>query len=102
MAFSPRPCSNGGAMPDAYVSDITVILDARYQDQPKTAEAVDILKSLGMEIRTIDEDQSVVEGAIDNSKIHELEHLDCVDYVRVAFTYAANYPPGDPRDRDGM
>ena len=89
-------------MADAYISDITVILDPRYQDQPKTSEAVDLLKQQGMEIRSIDEDESVIEGTIDNSKVHALEKMDCVDYVRVAFTYAANYPPGDPRDRDGV
>jgi hypothetical protein len=25
-----------------------------------------------------------------------------VDYVRKVFTYHANFPPGDPRDRDGV
>jgi hypothetical protein len=89
-------------MADAYISDITVILDSRFQDQPKTSEAVEILKGQGMEIRAIDENASVVEGMIDHSKVHALEKLECVDYVRVAFTYAANYPPGDPRDKDGM
>jgi hypothetical protein len=91
-----------GRMADAYISDVTVILDARFQDEPGTRAAVEILKSQGMEIRTIDEDASVIEGTIENCNVHALEKLDCVDYVRVAFTYAANYPPGDPRDRDGV
>jgi hypothetical protein len=43
----------------------------------------------------------VVEGAVEASKVHDLEKLDCVKYVRTVFTYHANYPPGDPRDRDG-
>jgi hypothetical protein len=89
-------------MADAYISDITVVLDGRYIDEPKTSEAVSALKSAGMEIRTVDENESVVEGSIDSGQIHTLEKLDCVDYVRVAFTYAANFPPGDPRDRDNM
>jgi hypothetical protein len=44
----------------------------------------------------------VVEGTIDASLVHDLEKLDCVEYVRTVFTYNANYPPGDPRDRDGI
>ena len=89
-------------MADAYISEVTVVLDGRYQDEPKTSEAVNQLKSAGVEVREVNEDQSVVEGSVDNSKIHALEKMDCVDYVRVAFTYAANFPPGDPRDRDQM
>jgi hypothetical protein len=92
-------------MSDAVISDITVVLDQRYIDQPKTEEAVNMLKAAGMGIRSVDEDQSVVEGSIDACKVKELEHLDCVDYVRVTFTYEAEYPPGDPRDtnqRGGM
>jgi ribosomal protein L4 len=88
-------------MVDAYISDVTVVLDSRYQDQPKTSEAVEQLKALGMNVRNVDEDASVVEGDINANKLHELEHLDCVDYVRTVFTYAADYPPGDPRDLDG-
>ena len=85
---------------DAIVSDIVVVLDKRWENN--LAEAVQILKDSGMEIRNADDDNSVVEGSIDAGKVHDLEKLDCVDYVRRVFTYEANYPPGDPRDRDGM
>ena len=37
-------------------------------------------------------------GTIEASKVKVLEKLDCVDYVRVMFTYEAEYPPDDPRD----
>jgi len=85
---------------DAIVSDIVVVLDKRWENN--LAEAVQILKDSGMEIRNADDDNSVVEGSIDAGKVHDLEKLDCVDYVRRVFTYEANYPPGDPRDRDGL
>src|SRR5207247_252087 len=64
--------------------------------------AVEKLKTVGMESRSADDDTSVVEGSIDSCRLEELEKLDCVDYVRKVFSYDANYPPGDPRDRDGV
>ena len=85
---------------DAIISDIVVVLDKAYEE--RLADAVATLKSCGMEVRSADDDNSVVEGTIDDCRVHELEKLECVDYVRKVFTYYANYPPGDPRDRDGM
>jgi hypothetical protein len=84
---------------DANISDIVVVLDRRWED--RLAEALATLKEHGMEVRDADDDNSVVEGTIESYKLHELEKLDCVDYVRRVFSYDANYPPGDPRDRDG-
>ena len=85
---------------DAIISDIVVTLDKAYEE--RLAEAVGMLKSVGMEIRSADDDNSVVEGTIDNVHMHALEQLECVEYVRKVFTYHANFPPGDPRDRDGV
>jgi hypothetical protein len=84
---------------DANISDIVVVLDKRWED--KLADALVVLKEHGMEVRDADDDNNVVEGTIESYKLHELEKLDCVDYVRRVFSYDANYPPGDPRDRDG-
>jgi hypothetical protein len=83
---------------DAQMSDITVVLDKRWEDN--LAGAVDELKKHGMEIRNADDDNSVVEGVVESAKVKELQGLDCVDYVRVAFSWIADYPPGDPRDQD--
>jgi len=55
-----------------------------------------------MDIRNVDENESVVEGSIDATKVKALEKLPCVEYVRVTFTYEAEYPPGDPRDINGV
>ena len=85
---------------DAIISDIVVVLDKAFEE--RLADAVGMLKSCGMEVRSADDDTSVVEGTIDESRVHALEKLECVDYVRKVFTYYANFPPGDPRDRDGV
>src|SRR5258706_12963076 len=83
---------------DATMSDITVVLDKRWEDN--LAGAVEDLKKSGMEIRNADDDNSVVEGVIESSRVAGLQKLDCVDYVRTTFTWIADYPPGDPRDQD--
>jgi len=53
-----------------------------------------------VEVRCADDDSSVVEGVIETFKVKELEKLQCVDYVRTTFSWIADYPPGDPRDKD--
>jgi hypothetical protein len=84
---------------DAQMSDIVVVLDKAWEND--LSGAVTRLKACGMEVCKMDDDLSVVEGQIESCKVHDLEKLDCVDYVRKVFTWNANYPPGDPRDRDG-
>ncbi len=83
---------------DAEMAEIVVVLDKAWED--KLADAVATLKSHGMDISNADDDRSVVEGTVDCTKLPELEHLPCVDYVRKVFTYTADYPTGDPRDLD--
>jgi len=84
---------------DAIVSECVITLDKRWEND--LPGAVAMLKRAGVEVWSADDDNSVVEGAVETSKVHDLEKLDCVKYVRTVFTYHANYPPGDPRDRDG-
>lgn len=83
---------------DAQMSDITVVLDKRWESDLEGA--VKLLKDAGVEVRTADDDNSVVEGVVETAKVHALEKLDCVDYVRTTFTWIADYPAGDPRDQD--
>lgn len=85
---------------DARLSDVMVTLDRRWED--KLSDAIEQLKTAGLDVRNADDDNSMIEGTIDVCKVHDLEKLDCVDYVRTVFTYFANYPPGDPRDVDGV
>jgi hypothetical protein len=83
---------------DAQMSDITVVLDKRWEND--LAGAVEMLKQHGVDVRSADDDTSVVEGVCETAKVHALEKLDCVDYVRTTFTWIADYPAGDPRDQD--
>ncbi len=85
---------------DAVYAEILVILDAAYEE--RLNDAVAMLKDAGMTVDTADDDNSTVGGQIEVDRVHALEKLECVDYVRKVFTYHANFPPGDPRDRDGM
>ena len=85
---------------DAVYADILVILDAAYEE--RLNDAVEMLKAAGMTVDNADDDNSTVAGQIELDRVHALEKLECVDYVRKVFTYHANFPPGDPRDRDGM
>ena len=85
---------------DAIYAEIVVILDAAYEE--RLDDAVEMLKRAGMTVENADDDQSVVCGQIDMVYLHAVEQLECVDYVRKVFTYDANFPPGDPRDRDGV
>ena len=85
---------------DATYADIIVILDAAYEE--RLNDAVEMLKQAGMTVESADDDQSVVTGQIELHCVHVLEKLECVDYVRKVFAYDVNFPPDDPRDRDGM
>jgi hypothetical protein len=83
---------------DAYMSDVTVVLDKRWEND--LAGAVKMLQDAGLQVRNADDDNSVVEGTIETSKVHDLQKLDAVDYVRTTFSWIADYPCGDPRDLD--
>ena len=82
------------------MSEIVAVID---EDHTETIDKiVDRLKKAGVEVSNINRDECVVEGLVESSKVKEIDDLPGVEYVRTVFTYAANYPPGDPRDRDGM
>ena len=85
---------------DCNITEIIVILDKACEND--LAGAVKMLKEAGMRIVTTDDDNSVVQGDINTENLAALEKLPCVDYVRKVFSYDANFPPGDPRDRDNM
>ena len=87
-------------MSDATYSEVVVMLEELTTEQ--TAQVVELLKAAGLDVCRVDDDRSVVEGTIDASKAHDLKSVPSVRYVRTVFTYDANFPPGDPRDRDGQ
>ena|SRR2546423_9998689 len=83
---------------DAYISDIVVVFDESAEN--RFDDVVAELKAHGMQIASADPNNGVIEGTVDASKIHEIDDLPGVAYVRSVFTYVADYPPGDPRDLD--
>lgn len=84
---------------DAQISDITVVLKPHCAES-KLEETVAALKKLEMEVDDIDADNGVVEGSVAADKVAHIKQWECVQYVRVEFTYIADYPPGDPRNLD--
>ena len=83
---------------DAEVCDVTVILKQEYED--RMSEAIEQLKKAGMQVENADDDNSVVDGSVESCNVHALEKCPSVQYVRKVMTYNAEYPAGDPRDRN--
>ena len=84
---------------DAEITDVVVVLTG---DGVKAIDSlVQTCKGMGMEICTVNPEGGVVEGSIDSAKVHDLKAVPGVCYVRSVFSYTADYPPGDPRDKDG-
>jgi hypothetical protein len=81
---------------DARISDVIVTIDDPWKDD--LAGAVAMLTQCGLNVMNADDDNSVVEGTINVENLAALEKLECVEYVRVVFTYIADYPVDDPRD----
>src|SRR3954447_1409558 len=84
---------------DAEITDVVVVLDG--EGSKSIDSAIATLKKLGLEVCTVRNDEGVIEGSIDTAKVHELKAVPGVCYVRSVFTYTADYPTGDPRDKDG-
>jgi hypothetical protein len=84
---------------DEEVSDVMVILK-RECAEDKFDATVEALKKLAMEIDETDPDHGMVQGTICADKIDHVRKWPCVEYVRVDFTYIADYPVGDPRNKD--
>lgn len=84
---------------DAEITEVVVVLDDL--DDAQTNRVVEQLKSVGLEVSKVNNEESIVEGAIDSTRLGELKKCDSVRYVRNVLTYTVDYPPGDPRDQDG-
>lgn len=83
---------------DAEITDVVVVLDGK--GQKPIDDAVGQLKSLGMEVVDVNAEEGVIEGSIDSARVSDLKTVVGVCYVRSVFTYTADYPTGDPRDKD--
>jgi len=85
---------------DAEITDVVVVLDCR--DQMAVQESVAQCKSMGMEVADINAEEGVIEGSIESARVPDLKKVPGVSYIRSIFTYIADYPTSDPRDKDGV
>jgi|HubBroStandDraft_6_1064221.scaffolds.fasta_scaffold979907_1 hypothetical protein len=83
---------------DAELSDIEVVLEELLGITPE--QAAEKLKTAGLCLSNVDQENCIIEGTIDACKVNSLKEIDFVKYVRVVFTYIADFPPGDPRNCD--
>ena len=84
---------------DAEMTEVLVVLDEL--DDAQTVRVVDLLKGKGLEVFKVDNDESVVDGTIESDKVKSLKDVESVRFVRSILTDTVDYPPGDPRDKDG-
>jgi hypothetical protein len=83
---------------DAELSDVEIV----FEDEPGVTidQATEKLQGLGLCVSNVDKENCIVEGTIDTAKVNSLKSLNFVKYVRVVFSYIADYPEGDPRNLD--
>ena len=84
---------------DAEMTEVLVVLDEL--DDAHTIRVVELLKAKGLEVFKVDNDESIVDGTIESDKVKSLKDVESVRFVRSILTYTVDYPPGDPRDKDG-
>lgn len=84
---------------DAEITEVVVVLDCK--GEQSVSQSVEKLKEMGLQVFDINNEEGVVEGCIDSARVHEIKSVPGVCYVRSVFSYTADYPPGDPRDKDG-
>ncbi len=76
--------------PEIEMTDVIVVLDDLTDEQ--TQQVVQTLKTAGLSVQSVDNDNSVVEGSVEAARVHELHKVQCVRYVRSVFTYFAEQP----------
>jgi hypothetical protein len=63
-------------------------------------QAVAALRSAGLSVSDLVEEEGVVEGTIESEKVKSLEKLIIVEYVRCVFSYLAHDGTGGPEKPD--
>ena len=84
---------------DAEMADVVITLHEVWVD--KIDEALLRLAEVGLDVTNVDRSTGVVEGSLDVARMPSIQALEMVAYIRKVIEYDVNYPPGDPRDRDG-
>jgi len=85
---------------DTYISEVVVVLDELTDE--RTAEVIKELEARGLVVDHVNHESSVIDGRVETHLAAELEGVPSVRYVRKHFTYAAEFPPGHPLDRNKM
>lgn len=83
---------------DTYIAEVVVVLEGMGDED--TARVVRELEARGLVVDQINHERSVIDGRVEAHRAHELEQVSAVRYVRKHFTYAAEFPPGHPMDRN--
>ena len=87
---------------DRYFTEVVIILEPLDDEQMK--RVVGELESRGLRVDSVDNDNSVVEGTIESSRLHDMQSAPSVDVVRQEYTYVAEFPverrSGQPAPRD--
>jgi pimeloyl-ACP methyl ester carboxylesterase len=91
MAYDPHMPENE----EREFVEVVIVLDPL--DDEQTKHVVDELRSRGLQVESVDNDTSVVEGTVDAAQLAALESAPSVQYVRKEFTYIAE----SPRKPDG-
>jgi FlaA1/EpsC-like NDP-sugar epimerase len=71
-------------------TEVVIVLDAL--DDEQTKRVVKELESRGLQVDSVDNDNSVVEGTVETARLREIESAPSVRYVRKEFTYIAEFP----------
>ena len=83
---------------DEEMTDVVVVLDGK---GPGSVDAaIKALKEIGLSVSDVNQEEGVIEGSIESDRVPKLKGVPGVTYVRSVFSYTADYPVGDPRDKD--
>jgi hypothetical protein len=72
---------------ESEMTDVVVVLDEL--DDHQTQATADQFTVIGMIVESVDQENSVIEGTIDTTKLAELKKVQHVRYVRTVFSYTA-------------
>jgi hypothetical protein len=85
---------------DQSISEVTIVIRPAFA--ARMSDVMEQLNEAGVGIINVNEDVGAVEGSCESNRVCVIERMEFVEAVRTTFSYIADYPPGDPRDADGV
>jgi len=79
---------------DEEVSDIVVVVDDG-NDASKLDQLAATLKTMGVNVETVDHDNGVIEGTAPTAQVAAINKLPGVNYVRSIYNYIAESQAGE-------